>query len=347
MTQTESRVSFPALGGTAVVAVRDGAALSAARAAAEQTVAEFDLACSRFRDDSELSALNAAAGSPVRVSPLLLEAVTASLRAARLTGGDVDPTIGQALIALGYDRDFADLTPGDSGAAGAGDSGPAGAGDSAPAGAGGSGAAHVRSISVASVPGWRTVQVDPGRSTIRLGRGVKLDLGATAKALAADRAAARAHAAAGCGVLVSLSGDLAIAGRPPGEGWRVRVTDDHRSEVDAPGQWITLRAGGLATSSTMVRGWQAGSRFAHHLVDPATGRPVAVVWRTVSVSAASCLDANIASTAAIVRGEEAVAWLESLRLPSRLVRPDGTVRHLAGWPSRADDLTAERSEVLA
>jgi FAD:protein FMN transferase len=331
MTQTESRVSFPALGGTAVVAVRDGAALSAARAAAEKTVAEFDLACSRFRDDSELSALNAAAGSPVRVSPLLLEAVTASLRAARLTGGDVDPTIGQALIALGYDRDFADLTPGDSGAAGAGDSG----------------AALVRSISVASVPGWRTVQVDPARSTIQFGRGVKLDLGATAKALAADRAAARAHAAAGCGVLVSLSGDLAIAGEPPGEGWRVRVTDDHRSAVDAPGQWITLRAGGLATSSTMVRRWRAGSRFAHHLLDPATGGPVAVVWRTVSVSAASCLDANIASTAAIVRGEEAVAWLESLCLPSRLVRPDGTVRHLAGWPSRADDLTAERSEVLA
>ncbi len=331
MTQTESRVSFPALGGNAVVAVRDGARLSAARAAAEQTVAEFDLACSRFRDDSELSALNAAAGSPVRVSPLLLEAVTASLRAARLTTGDVDPTIGQALIALGYDRDFAALTAGDSGAAGAGDSG----------------AKHVGSISIASVPGWRTVQVDPARSTIRLGHGVKLDLGATAKALAADRAAARAHAAAGCGVLVSLSGDIAIAGEPPGNGWRVRVTDDHRSDVDAPGQWITLGAGGLATSSTTARRWQAGSRFAHHLVDPASGRPAAVVWRTVSVSAASCLDANIASTAAIVRGEEAVAWLESLRLPSRLVRPDGTVRHLAGWPSRADDLNAQHSEVLA
>jgi FAD:protein FMN transferase len=323
MTQAESRVSFPALGGTAVVAVRDGAGLSAARAAAEQTVAEFDLACSRFRDDSELSALNAAAGSPVRVSPLLLEAVTASLRAARLTGGDVDPTIGQALVALGYDRDFAALTRVDSGAA------------------------QVSSISVASVPGWRTVQVDPAHSTIRLGRGVKLDLGATAKALAADRAAARAHAAAGTGVLVSMSGDIAIAGEPPGEGWRVRVTDDHRSDVDAPGQWITLRAGGLATSSTIVRRWHAGSRFAHHLVDPASGRSAAVVWRTASVSAASCLDANIASTAAIVRGEEAVAWLQSLRLPSRLVRADGTVRHLAGWPSQADDLTAARGEVLA
>ena len=54
----------------------------------------------------------------------------------------------------------------------------------------------------------------------------------------------------------------------------------------------------------------------------------------------SCLDANIASTAAIVRGEEATRWLESLALPSRLVRGDGSVLHLAGWPVEGDDLAA-------
>ena len=81
----------------------------------------------------------------------------------------------------------------------------------------------------------------------------------------------------------------------------------------------------------------------HHLLDPATGQPAALVWRTVSVAAASCLDANIASTAAIVRGESAPEWLESLSLPSRLVRADGSARHLAGWPSGGDDLPA-RSE---
>jgi FAD:protein FMN transferase len=319
MTRSESRVSFPALGGTAVVAVTDRARLERARLAVEQTVAEFDLACSRFREDSGLSELNAAAGSPVRVSPLLLEAVDASLRAARLTDGDVDPTVGAALIALGYDRDFELLR------------------------AGGTGAAAARSVSIASVPGWRTVQLDPGSSTIRLARGVKLDLGATAKALAADRAAERAHDATGCAVLVGLSGDLAIAGPPPDEGWRVRVTDDHRSDVGVPGQWITLRSGGLATSSKLVRRWQAGSRSAHHLVDPASGQPVAGVWRTVSVCAGSCLDANIASTAAIVRGEAAVPWLEALRLPSRLVDVDGTAQHLAGWPSSGDDLARGHS----
>jgi FAD:protein FMN transferase len=325
MTQPESSVSFPALGTTAVVAVSDPARLGDARAAVEEVVAEFDLACSRFREDSELSALNAAGGVSVRVSPLLLDAVAAALRAARLTDGDVDPTVGQALIALGYDRDFAALRSGGSRARGA------------------------TSVSIASVAGWRTVALDREASTVRLARGVMLDLGATAKALAADRAAERAHSVSGRGVLVSLGGDLALAGSPPPDGWRVRVTDDHRSGTSAPGQWIALSCGGLATSSTTVRRWQTGSGSAHHLLDPATGQPATVIWRTVSVAAASCLDANIASTAAIVRGERAVPWLGLLGLPSRLVRADGSVLHLAGWPSSGDEESTarKRREVVA
>jgi thiamine biosynthesis lipoprotein len=131
---------------------------------------------------------------------------------------------------------------------------------------------------------------------------------------------------------------VAIAGQSPSEGWRVRVTDDHRAGVEAPGQWITLRSGGLATSSTTVRRWHTDSGPAHHLLDPATGQPTSSLWRTVSVAAGSCLDANIASTAAIVRGERAAPWLESLGLPSRLVGVDGRARHLAGWPAEGDDL---------
>ena len=134
----------------------------------ERTVVEFDLACSRFRDDSELSAVNAGAGRAVPVGPLLLEAVAAALRAARLTDGDVDPTVGRALIALGYDRDFAAVR----------------------GGARGPSRGDGRSISIVSVPGWRTVRVDADAGTIRVARGVTLDLGATAKALAADHAAA-------------------------------------------------------------------------------------------------------------------------------------------------------------
>jgi FAD:protein FMN transferase len=309
MTNLETSVSFGALGSTAVVAVTNPVSLDEARAAVERVVERFDEACSRFRDDSELTALNASAGSPVRVTPLLLDAVEAALRAARVTDGDVDPTIGEALIALGYDRDFDSI---------------GGGGDT--------------TVSIASVPGWRTVQVNRAAGTVSAARGVVLDLGATAKALCSDRAAAAAGAGVGGGVLVALGGDLAIEGPAQADGWRVRVTDDHRSDVTAPGQWITLRAGGLATSSTTVRRWHTGDGPVHHLLDPSTGRPAGGPWRTVSVSAASCLDANIASTAAIIRGERAEAWLESQGLPARLVGVDGGVRHVAGWPSEGDDL---------
>jgi thiamine biosynthesis lipoprotein len=311
MTEPSSSVSFPALGTTAVVAVSDPEWLERARDAVEEVIEAFDLACSRFREDSEVRALGAAAsGAPSPVSPLLFDAVAAAMRAARLTNGDVDPTIGEALIALGYDRDFAAV----------GAAGPA------------------REPRVATVPGWRTVALDQDALTVRIPKGVELDLGATAKALAADRAAAAAHHATGCGVLVSLGGDLAVAGPVPSEGWRVRVTDDHRGGVDAPGQWIAVRSGGLATSSTTARRWETAFGQLHHLVDPASGRPVDSCWRTVSVNAASCLDANIASTAAIIRSERALRWLESLGLPSRLVGEDGTVTYVAGWPAEGDDL---------
>jgi thiamine biosynthesis lipoprotein len=314
-----SMIRFEAFGTAAVVAASDPARLDAAVAAVRSVVEEFDRACSRFRVDSELSRLNARAGDSVRVGPVLLEAVSAALRAARLTAGDVDPTVGAALIALGYDRSFSEL----------------------------SGAPPARSVPLAAVPGWRTVQVDGSASTVRLAPGVSLDLGATAKALAADRAAAAAREAAGCGVLVSFGGDLASLGPAPDAGWRVRVTDDHRAGADAPGQWITLWGGGLATSSTSVRRWRTDAGVAHHLVDPSTGGSVDSVWRTASVCAASCLDANIASTAAIVRGARAVGWLEGLSLPSRLVSVDGTARHVAGWPAAGDDLPASGSPVGA
>jgi FAD:protein FMN transferase len=310
---------FPALGSIAVVGVTDAALLGAARSTVEQVVAEIDRACSRFREDSELTAVNAAAGEAVRVSPLMLDAVEAALRAAELTDGDVDPTVGGAVIALGYDRDFSLIERVGRAEAVAG---------SAPA-------PRVRAT---SVPGWRTVLLNRLAGTVRVARGVTLDLGATAKALAADRAAALACDAAGCGVLVSLGGDIAMRGGSPAGGWRIRVTDDHRSEVSAPGQSITLWGGGLATSSTTARRWKVDGGVAHHLVDPATGRSAVGMWRTVSVCAATCLDANIASTAAIVRGERAVAWLESLGLPSRLVGVDGVARHVGGWPAQGDDL---------
>lgn len=304
MSPSQSQAEFPLWGGRAVVWVTAPAALEPALGAVRETVEGFDIACSTFRQDSEISAVNSAGGEPVVVSPLLIAAVDAALRGARLTDGDLDPTVGQALIAFGF-------TPA---------------------------LAGFERFRLEAMPGWRAVTIDHKASTITVPRGVRLDLGATAKGLAADRAAAAAHAAGSAGVLVSLSGDIATAGPAPAGGWRVRVTDDHRSDVTVAGQWIELHSGGLATSSTTVQVRGEGDSAAHHVIDPATGRPAAVHFRTVSVAAGSCLDANIASTTTIVRGLRAVQWLEQLGLPSRLVRADGVVEHVAGWPEGAEDL---------
>jgi thiamine biosynthesis lipoprotein len=167
---------------------------------------------------------------------------------------------------------------------------------------------------------------------VTIPEGVSLDLGATAKALAADRAATEAHRAAGAGVLVGLSGDLAAAGPCPLEGWAILLAEDHRAAHDGPGPRVTIRSGGLATSSTGIRRWRLGDEELHHLVDPRTGLPSRSRWRTVSVAAASCVEANAASTAAIVMSESAEEWLLARHLPARLVESSGEVRAIGGWP---------------
>ena len=302
--------------------VSDADRLSRAVDVVQRTVSDFDRTCSRFREDSELMVLARRAGRPAAASPLLREALRAGLRAAELTDGDVDPTLGSTLVALGYDRDFDRvLADGDAGA-------------------------DRPRLSVAEQPGWRSIRIDDRAGTVTIPAGVSVDLGATAKALAADHAATAAQALVGGGVLVSLGGDLACAGEAPEGGWHVRVTDDHRSDVTAPGQSVTLRSGGLATSSTVVRRWRSGGETVHHVIDPRSGRPASGGWRTVSVAAATCLDANIAATAAIVRGPAAPEWLTSLELPSRLVSDEGHVIHIAGWTTEGDDLAARPAEDL-
>ena len=122
-----------------------------------------------------------------------------------------------------------------------------------------------------------------------------------------------------------------MAGPAPDDGWPVGIADDHAADTASAA--VALRGGGLATSSTTVRAWRRGGRPVHHIVDPATGLPARVVWRTVSVAAATCVDANTAATAAIVRGADAPAWLEELELPARLVAADGDVVTVAAWPA--------------
>ncbi|HEY2641494.1 MAG TPA: FAD:protein FMN transferase [Streptosporangiaceae bacterium] len=302
--------SFEVFGTTAVLLVTNPAALGPARALADRVLAEVDLACSRFRPDSELVRLNAAAGQPVDISPTFADLLATAIRAAQLTDGDVDPTCGVALAGIGYDRDFADVRA-------AGDMRPRLTGPPGP------------------VPGWRSIELDRENRQVRLAHGAHIDLGATAKAWASDRCADLIASEHGCGVLISLGGDVAVAGPAPDAGWQIRVTDDHAAPASAPGQTVAITAGGLATSSVTVRTWTVGGRRIHHIIDPSTGAPASSYWRTVSVAAASCTDANTASTAAIVRGAAAVDWLTAAGLPARLVHDDGTVQTTAGWP--ADD----------
>ena len=126
-----------------------------------------------------------------------------------------------------------------------------------------------------------------------------------------------------------------MSGPAPAGGWRIRVTDDHRSDPSAPGQTVSIPSGGLATSSTAVRRWSHAGRTMHHIIDPATGEPARATWRTVSAAAASCADANIATTAALVRGAPALDWLAELGLPARLVAEDGRVQVVGDWPAQA------------
>jgi thiamine biosynthesis lipoprotein len=294
--------SWSALGTTVVLRATDTGALTRARASVVGELDAIDRACSSFRADSELARVNDAGGRAVRVSDLFAEALALALRAAELTDGDVDPTVGRALELAGAYGD----TP-----------------------------AHTSRITLRARAGWRTVALDRQHRTVRVPRGIRLDLGATAKAWAADRAARAAAASAGCGVLVGVGGDISTCGEAPARGWLVHVTDDHRSDADTPGQTIALFCGGLATSSTTVRRWRDRGRAMHHIVDPRTGAPARAPWRTVSVAAASCADANIATTAALVRGTPASAWLQELGLPTRLVDHDGHASHIGAWPAES------------
>jgi FAD:protein FMN transferase len=293
-----------ALGSTALLWTTDDAALADATAELVRELEAVDRACSRFRDDSELVQLNRAEGKPFAASPYLVEALQVALRAAAATGGLVDPTIGRGLRLVGYDRTFTII-----------------------------GRRNKGTVRFVPAAGWRLVELDEGHRSIRIPAGVELDLGATAKALAADRAAVAAAERTGAGTLVSLGGDIAIAGPAPTGGWPVRIADDHRAALEGPGPVVGLESGGLATSSVTVRRWRVGVHELHHILDPRTGRPAASCWRTVSVAAASCVDANIASTAAVLLGEAAPAWLAERQLPARLVSDSGEIVTIGGWPA--------------
>ena len=298
--------SVRALGTTALVVVAEPDALPTARGTLLRELRAVDLACSRFRPDSELVKLNAGGSGPRRVGPVLWEALVAAVATARTTGGLVDPTVGKAMRLAGYDRTFSQLALRDG------------------------------SLVVARfVPcgRWAEVELDPGPRTVRLPAGVELDLGASAKALTADRVAREISESTGSAALVSLGGDIAVAGDPPEGGWVVALAEDHSLPPEEVPTRVGIASGGLASSGVRVRRWRTASGEQHHILDPRTGRPARSRWTTVTVAAVSCLEANAASTAAIVLADEAPEWLSARGLPSRLVHFDGRAVYVAGFPA--------------
>ncbi|HEX5946845.1 MAG TPA: FAD:protein FMN transferase [Acidimicrobiales bacterium] len=229
---------------------------------------------SRFRSDSEVSVLNRAVGAPVVVSADTFTLVAHAIAAWTLTAGRFDPTVGAALVALGYDRDFAEVNRSSLPLGDAGDGEP--------------------------VPGPAGIELDPQRSTVTLPAGARFDPGGIGKGLASDLVADALLEAGALGALVNLGGDLRAAGDAPDpEGWPVSLPDPLR-----PGHELarfSLRDGAVATSSRLHRQWRTATGPAHHLIDPTTGRSstgdtvaVTVVadraWRAEALTKALFLD---------------------------------------------------------
>jgi thiamine biosynthesis lipoprotein len=306
-----AHASWRALGTYVQLVVARGDLLEAAREETVKILAQVDAGCSRFRDDSDLSRASRASGQWVKVSPILAEAVKAALWAATETNGLVDPTLGRNLAAIGYDRDLKQVQAGH---------GPA--------------AIPLPAMTEA----WRRVEVriDGDEAEVLVPFGVALDLGATGKGFTADLVARRIVENVGTDLVVSIGGDVAIGSVDPDgapQEWPIAVGELPGGE---PAQTVLLSRGGMATSSTLHRRWTSGEDRLHHLLDPRTGRPVERCWRTVSVAAPSCLEANTASTASIVIGEQAPEWLTERDLAARLVGTDGTVVTVAGWPEEGN-----------
>lgn len=275
--------------------------LPLAVATVRQVFQDWEGSLSRFRPESELSALNRAGGRPFEAGELLFRVVARALAWASETGGTFDPAMLHQIERLGYLATFAEI------------------GRAAPL--------APLEERLAAGGGWRGITVDPRRRQITLPRGVGLDLGGIAKGMAVD-AALDALAGEGVGkALVNAGGDLAVRGLPPGrDAWPVGVGG-------LPGEVILLRRGAVATSGALRRRWLQGDVERHHLLDPSTGYPAEQAIATVSVIGASCEEADVAATTAFVRGIAAGgAFLRARGLAGLFVAGDGAVVRAGAWP---------------
>jgi thiamine biosynthesis lipoprotein len=270
---------------------------------ARDLIVSLEARWSRFRPDSEVSRLNAAAGRPVTLPDDTLALVEAAIEAWRLTGGRFDPTVLGALVAAGYDRSF-ELVIRD---------GPPDDARPAPA-----------------VPGCAGIAIQRDTGLLRLPAGVALDLGGIAKGHAADRALAALLTGGASGALANLGGDVAVAGRAPdGGAWTIGIDDPHRPSQDLG--TLVMSGGAVATSSRTRRRWTRGGRVSHHLIDPATGRPADRGVDAAVIVAGQARWAEVLAKAALIAGPDDGADLTGrFGATGLMILESGEVRRLPG-----------------
>ncbi len=282
---TLEEIRFAAMGSQVhvVAASAPTGALPDARAA----VHTLERRWSRFRGDSEISRVNAAAGRTTTVSAATATLVALAVRGWQATGGAYDPTVLDALVEAGYDRSFDDLRKAPSSET---HTGRAPANGSLPAGG-----VAAAGTSPTPSPGCAGITVDVGARIVRVPPGVRLDPGGIGKGLAADLAAATLLADGAAGALVNVGGDVRVAGISPSGGWRI--------DVELPGMddaALALQAGAAATSSTQRRTWVSDGAERHHLIAPATGAPAVASFVAATVVAGSAWWAEVLTKAVML-----------------------------------------------
>ncbi|HEY6730228.1 MAG TPA: FAD:protein FMN transferase [Solirubrobacterales bacterium] len=280
----EHDLSFEAMGSHVRLLIGEpGPGLPPAAAAAEQArsfVAEFEAALSRFDPASELSALNCDRRERVPASPLLRQAVRAGLWAAERTDGLVDPTLVNEIERAGYASSRAGARP-------------------APLRAALAVAPERRSAGPDPAANWRRFQVDETRGEIVRPPGLRFDSGGIGKGLAADLIAA--SLAGYSRFVVDCGGDIRVGG-PAADRQPRTIAVEHPLSGGRP-YVVSLHAGGIATSGLNVRIWRReDGTFAHHLLDPSTGRPAWTGLVGVTAFGANTLEAETLSKAALLAG---------------------------------------------
>ena len=295
------RHSFTTMGTVATLIAPHNTGQRAFRNAAAKVERVFrreDRRFSRFRQDSELSRVNAAAGRWIEISRPFAVVTERSLRAAAETDGLFDPTVLPALAAAGYDRDWADVKA-------RGDEE-----DEELATIRREFAALMIKHSTAC-GAWREIELEG--TNLRIPEGAALDFGGIAKGWTVDRAASKLPNLRWA--IVNAGGDLRMVGTPPRAGLEVGIEDPHDAHAEA--LRIGLSAGALATTSVTVRAWGEGN---HHVIDPRTSLPAMTEVVQATVWGETCADAEVWSKAALLRGP---AILE--RVSASLILASGEV----------------------